>query len=443
MPRAWGLAFEKGAGSSGFFLGSCEIKLGKPTLDLSALPGEVQGFAEWTVSAPAGARISAVEGTREVRLNGSELSPSLRWASFPADALAPEFERFSLITAPATGHFRWSPADPTPTVHARIVCLAAQTCDDKTSSGQVFITEVFAHVIDESLPTITAAGPLLAGGPISGTRQLTFKAVDAGSGVAKVFFDVDDARTATTTDENGGLCKVPYHAMRPCKIEIDSSFDLDTTALSEGAHKVEVFVEDGAGQIGRSQPVTIDVHNRPLNTRRPALSGSPIVGKTLMASTGQWDGGPSTFNYEWLRCSPTATVGQDTGCAPLPGAEDHRKLVAGDLGSRLVVKVTSRNLFGAEVALSPPSGIVLEPAPQTKITKHPSKKTALRIAKFSFSSDRPRSSFLCKLDKAAFKPCHAPFKRKVKPGPHSFRVKAVNATGVADPTPARFSWRVG
>src|SRR5262249_26105058 len=37
--------------------------------------------------------------------------------------------------------------------------------------------------------------------------------------------------------------------------------------------------------------------------------------------------------------------------------------------------------------------------PQTKLAKHPRKKTALRTAKFTFSSDQPGATFQCKLDK--------------------------------------------
>ena len=34
------------------------------------------------------------------------------------------------------------------------------------------------------------------------------------------------------------------------------------------------------------------------------------------------------------------------------------------------------------------------------------------------------------------------FKRKMKPGRHSFMVRATNAAGESDPTPAKFTWRV-
>ncbi len=81
-------------------------------------------------------------------------------------------------------------------------------------------------------------------------------------------------------------------------------------------------------------------------------------------------------------------------------------------------------------------------APQTKISKHPRAKTALRVARFAFSSDQAGSTFQCKLDKAPFKSCRSPFKHKMKRGRHVFQVRAVNFAGAVDSTPAAFRWKV-
>jgi hypothetical protein len=91
------------------------------------------------------------------------------------------------------------------------------------------------------------------------------------------------------------------------------------------------------------------------------------------------------------------------------------------------------------VAPAPPAAT----APNTTIKKKPRRKTALRKAKFKFVSDQAGSTFQCKLDKKRYRPCRSPFKRKVRPGRHVFRVRAINPQGLADPTPAVFRWRVG
>lgn len=82
------------------------------------------------------------------------------------------------------------------------------------------------------------------------------------------------------------------------------------------------------------------------------------------------------------------------------------------------------------------------PPPQTSIGKKPPKKTKRRLAKFTFTSSQRGASFECKLDRKPFRRCSSPFKRKVKPGRHTFKVRAVNSAGTPDPSPATYRWRV-
>jgi hypothetical protein len=74
--------------------------------------------------------------------------------------------------------------------------------------------------------------------------------------------------------------------------------------------------------------------------------------------------------------------------------------------------------------------------------KKPPRKGAGRTARFAFTADQAGASFQCKLDRKPFRPCRSPFKQAVKPGPHSFQVRAVSPQGIADPTPATAHWVV-
>jgi virginiamycin B lyase len=81
--------------------------------------------------------------------------------------------------------------------------------------------------------------------------------------------------------------------------------------------------------------------------------------------------------------------------------------------------------------------------PQTKITKHPPKKTKKHKVKFKFKSSEPNSTFQCKLDKGKFKKCKSPKKyKRLKTGKHKFAVRAIDAAGHVDPTPARSKFKV-
>jgi hypothetical protein len=94
-------------------------------------------------------------------------------------------------------------------------------------------------------------------------------------------------------------------------------------------------------------------------------------------------------------------------------------------------------------SVAPPApGASGEKAPNGRIGKHPKKRTEKRRAKFTFFSNVPGSRFECKLDKRRFRLCKSPFERRLRPGRHVFRVRAVSPTGVADPTPAVFRWKI-
>ncbi|HYU60172.1 MAG TPA: S8 family serine peptidase [Solirubrobacterales bacterium] len=80
--------------------------------------------------------------------------------------------------------------------------------------------------------------------------------------------------------------------------------------------------------------------------------------------------------------------------------------------------------------------------PDTQITAGPKRKTSKRRASFSFASSEPGSSFECKLDGEGFVPCDSPQAVKVSRGRHTFEVRARDAAGNTDPTPAEARWRV-
>ncbi len=103
---------------------------------------------------------------------------------------------------------------------------------------------------------------------------------------------------------------------------------------------------------------------------------------------------------------------------------------------------------GVTVPASPGAPAPVAPAPTvpaTRILKHPRKvvRTRGRSARavFRFGADRAGATFLCKLDRGAFRGCRSRIARRFGLGRHAVRVRAVSA-GLADPTPAVFRFRV-
>jgi hypothetical protein len=81
--------------------------------------------------------------------------------------------------------------------------------------------------------------------------------------------------------------------------------------------------------------------------------------------------------------------------------------------------------------------------PDTTIDSGPSGTVKTRDVSFTFSSTEPNSTFECSLDGAAFSACSSPQSYTgLDNRTHTFEVKATDAAGNTDPTPASRSWKV-
>jgi hypothetical protein len=81
-------------------------------------------------------------------------------------------------------------------------------------------------------------------------------------------------------------------------------------------------------------------------------------------------------------------------------------------------------------------------APETQIDSGPSGKITKRKATFAFSSPVAGATFECALDKDGFSPCASPKKlKRLAPGKHRFRVRAISPEGMVDRSPAERSFK--
>lgn len=140
-------------------------------------------------------------------------------------------------------------------------------------------------------------------------RQVTLTASDADSGVAAVEYRIDGDDWLAYT--------VPF--------QVDGA-----------AHDITYRATDVAGN--QSLPGTLHVDAAPTGpapapvaTTAPQVSGKPVVGATLTATTGTWDQTGLTFTYQWLRDG-----------IPIDGATQAQlQLVAADVKHRMSVQVTA------------------------------------------------------------------------------------------------------
>jgi len=81
--------------------------------------------------------------------------------------------------------------------------------------------------------------------------------------------------------------------------------------------------------------------------------------------------------------------------------------------------------------------------PNTTIVSGPSGTVPIASASIAFTASEPGVSFACSLDGAGFAACTSPASlTALAPGAHSFAVRATDAAGNADPSPAIWAWTV-
>jgi hypothetical protein len=311
-----------------------------------------------TISAPAGTTIQSLTMRAAIAGFGSY---------FTWDVTAPGGRMLSRWAAyygsPSSFNGTLSYAVNASSVSSRFFC-AQSTCSGTGTT--VLLSAITPRISDTSAPSFTSvpSGSLLAGGPLRGTKGVSFSATDVGGGIYKVGLLVDGRdEQLQVPDANGGRCAKPFTYMVPCKLSVSSSFAIDTTRIPDGEHDVQVVAYD-ATEEGRavSAPTTITIHNAPTSIDRPQLTGTPRLGDALAASTGTWQGSPTGYSYQWLRCPAAITSpAQADGCSPIAGAtRPNYTPGTDDAYKRNTVRVTATNASGTGSAYSAPSDLVAD-----------------------------------------------------------------------------------
>lgn len=83
--------------------------------------------------------------------------------------------------------------------------------------------------------------------------------------------------------------------------------------------RVTVFASNASGSgsatSGATAPVVAPTSGAPTATTAPSVSGTPQVGSSITASTGNWTNSPSAYAYQWGQCDSAGA-----GCSAIAGA---------------------------------------------------------------------------------------------------------------------------
>jgi hypothetical protein len=213
------------------------------------------------------------------------------------------------------------------------------------------------------------------------------------------------------------------------------------TGLDERTHTLQVRARDVAGNVDPSPasytwtvdltppavPVVVSpAPNSTVDTLTPVISGTaePLstvtviidgteVGTVRTDASGNWSYTPTTPltpGVHQVQARATDEAGNPSATSSAPS-------------SFTIVQDTS--------------------APETNITSGPVGTTPERTATFEFSSNEPGVTFECSLDGAAYTPCTSPVTfTGLADGEHTLQVRARDAAGNVDATPATWSWTV-
>jgi hypothetical protein len=202
--------------------------------------------------------------------------------------------------------------------------------------------------------------------------------------------------------------------------------------LGDGTHTFAVRAHDRAGNVDASPAIrawTIDttMPDTTIVTGPPDVSASTTATFTFISPDA---GAGATFTCSldgggYMPCTSPRNVG------PLAeGTHTFAVKVRDAVGNVDPTPATDTWL----VDLTPPT---------TTITSGPSGTVTIASAAFTFVSNEANSTFQCTLDSSPYATCTSPFTATgLTQGAHNFAVRAIDAAGHVDPTPATRAWSV-
>jgi hypothetical protein len=233
----------------------------------------------------------------------------------------------------------------------------------------------------------------------------------------------------------------------------DSIFTIDASGVIVRGRAKDLLVEARSATLtpGTGAKVAVNFDHSSYATIATVIDEGGGTATVTPADPGTAPALLAADGFHQLAGSPTV----DRGPEGLPGEQDidgDPRTIGGapDIGADELVIAPSEPpptepppTVPPTNPASPPGGVPVSsrPSPMTRIKRHPPKRSANRAARFSFVSGQAGATFECRLDRRPFKRCSSPHRIAVKPGRHTFRVRAVTL-GIADPTPAVFRWTV-
>ncbi len=200
------------------------------------------------------------------------------------------------------------------------------------------------------------------------------------------------------------------------------------TSLAEGSHTFQVRATDGAGNTDPTPAErTWTVDTTPPDTTITASPSDPSNSTS------------ASFEFESTETGSTFECSLDGGAfAACTSPQNYTGLSDGSHTFQVRATDAAGN---TDPSAASHTWVVDTTPPDTTITASPTNPTNSTSATFEFESTETGSTFECSLDGSAFAACTSPQTYTgLAPGSHTFEVRATDAAGNIDPTPATYTW---
>ena len=301
---------------------------------------------------------------------------------------------------------------------------------------------------------VSCTSPRTLGPLVDGTYTFLVRATDAAGNVdatpASRTFTVETSfpDTAITSGPTGATnnaspsfaftstkpgstfeCRLDGAAFAPC------TSPQAYTNLTQGAHTFEVRARDSAGNVDPTPASrTFTVDTAAPNT---TIDSGPTGTITTNSATFAFSSSETGSTFECRLDGPGAATGTYGTCTS--------PRILGSLADGTYTFLVRATDAAGNVDASPASRTftVDATAPNTTIDSGPTGTIGVTTATFTFSSTEPGSTFECRLDTGTFTACASPQTYTgLAAGEHTFAVRAIDAAGNVDATPATRTFTV-
>jgi hypothetical protein len=215
------------------------------------------------------------------------------------------------------------------------------------------------------------------------------------------------------------------------------------SGLANGQHSFSVRAKDSAGNVDPSAA------SRTWTTEVPVPDTVPPNTTVTAGPSGTVNSASASFSFASSEAGSTFECRLDSGAWVACGSpRDYSGLANGQHTFRVRATDAAGNVDGSPsnrtwtVSVQSPPPPDTAP-PETTISSGPTGSVASQAASFSFTSSESGSTFQCRLDGAAWGACSSPKSYSgLGNGSHSFQVRATDAAGNTDGSPAVRTWTI-